>query len=172
MNDKVQQYTGKPEHAGLLAARAELLHAQDQYAESIAEYRRALKEGPNDFAANNVAMLIALYSPKDVDEAIRLITRVIDLRGPVSTYLDTRAVCYIVKGGEATEKAVEDLKMARLQQARAVYSYHLAWAYELQQKRPERDKMLDEAKRIGLDIHDLHPLEREIYHKLYGPNAK
>ena len=68
LNDKVQQYTGKPEHAGLLAAHAELLHAQDQYAESIAEYHRALKEGPNDFAANNVAMLIALYSPKDVDE--------------------------------------------------------------------------------------------------------
>jgi tetratricopeptide (TPR) repeat protein len=172
LDDKIKQYAGKQELAGLLGARAELLDAQEKYPEAIAEYRRSIKEGPSDSAVNNLAMLLALYEPKKVDEAIRLITNVIDIRGPVPTYLDTRAVAYIVQGGNDTEKAVQDLKMAHLQHARAVYAYHLAWAYDLQFKRTDKEKLLEEARRIGIEVDDVHPLERGSYRKLFGPDAK
>jgi tetratricopeptide (TPR) repeat protein len=150
-----------------------LLDAQENYKEAIAEYRRSIAEGPSDFAVNNLAMLLALTEPVRVDEAIQMMTKVIDIRGPVTTYLDTRAVAYIVKGGEEnTEKAVQDLTMARLQNPRAVYAYHLAWAYDLQQKRNQRDSLLDEAMKIGIEPEDLHPRERDKYRELFSRYAK
>jgi tetratricopeptide (TPR) repeat protein len=173
LDEKISNAGSKPELAGLLCARAELLDAQGKYAESIVEYRRSLEAAPSDKALNNLSMLLALYEPKKADEAIRLMTGLIDLRGPAPMLLDTRAVAYIVKGGEQdSEKAVQDLKMARLQHARSVYAYHLAWAYDLQLKRGERDKLLEEAAKIGINIVDVHPLEHEKYRKLFGPDAK
>jgi tetratricopeptide (TPR) repeat protein len=172
LDDKIKNYAGKPEYAGLLAARADLYDAQEKWPEAIAEYRRSLKEGPSDSAVNNLAMLLALYEPKKADEAVRLISALIDVRGPVPTYLDTRAVAYIVQGGNEIDKAVEDLKMARLQHPRALYAYHLAWAYDLQLKRGDKEKLLEEAQRIGIEIDDVHQLEREKFRKLFGPEAK
>ena len=172
LDEKIKLYAGKPELGGLLGARAELLDAQEKYKESIEEYRRAIQAGAGDTAKNNLAMLLALTEPSKVDEAIKIMTELIGIRGPVPTYLDTRAVAYIVKGGEATEKAVEDLKLARIQHARAVFAYHLAWAYDLQLKRGDRDRMLEEAQKIGLTADDLHPRERDKYYKLFGPISK
>jgi tetratricopeptide (TPR) repeat protein len=174
INDKIARSTNKAEHGGLLAARAELFDAQGKYAEAIAEYRKAIQEAPSENAVNNLAMLLALYKPtrSDLDEAIELITRIIDVRGPQPTLLDTRAVAYIVKGGDATEKAVDDLKMALLQHSRAVYAYHLAWAYDLKQKRIDREKALEEARSIGIQLDDLHPLEQATYRRLCGPDLK
>ncbi|HEV3386447.1 MAG TPA: hypothetical protein VG097_16610, partial [Gemmata sp.] len=173
LDEKIAKYAGKPELAGLLGARAELYDAQEKYKDAIAEYRRSIREGPSEQCINNLAMLLSLTEPGQVDEAIQLITKVIDIRGPVPTYLDTRAVAYIVKGGEEnTEKAVQDLTMAQLQHFRAVYAYHLAWAYDLQQKRGNRDRMLDEARKIGIEPTDLHPRERDKYRELFDRYAK
>lgn len=172
LDDKIKKYAGKPEFVGLLAAHAELLDAQEKYPEAIAEYRRSIKEGAGDIAVNNLAMLLALYEPSKAPEAIKLMTDIINVRGPVPTYLDTRAVAYIVQGGNDTEKAVQDLKMARLQHARAVYAYHLAWAYELQLKRNDKEKLLEEARINGIDIDDVHPLERRTYRLLFEPNSR
>jgi tetratricopeptide (TPR) repeat protein len=173
LDDKIAKHAGKPELAGLLGARAELYDAQENYKEAIAEYRRSIKEGPSDLTVNNLVMLLTLTEPGQVDEAIQLITKVIEIRGPVPTYLDTRAVAYIVKGGEEnTERAVQDLTMAQLQQFRAVYAYHLAWAYDLQQKRGHRDRLLDEARKIGIEAEDLHPRERDKFRDLFARYAK
>ncbi len=64
LDDKIAKSAGKPEFAGLLAARAEFHDAQENYKEAIAEYRLSLKEGPTDFAMNNLAMLLAAHRAK------------------------------------------------------------------------------------------------------------
>jgi tetratricopeptide (TPR) repeat protein len=153
----------KADLPGLLCSRGELFDAQGKYKEAIAEYRRALAVGPSETATNNLAMLLALYEapsePGKADEAINMMSDLIAKRGPAPTFLDTRAVAYIIKGGDDTSKAIQDLEMALLQRTRAVYLFHLAWAYDLQGKRLERDRRLDEAKKVGLSRDDVHQLE-------------
>lgn len=172
LDRRISEAAGKPELAGLIGSRGDLLAAQGKYKEAIAEYRRALAAGKSEKTVNNLAMLLALYEPARVDEAIRMMSDLIAVQGPVPMYLDTRAVAYIVKGGDDTAKAVEDLELALLQRASPVYFYHLAWAYDLQLKRVERQRRLDEARRLGLSSADLHPLELETYRRLVGPDAK
>jgi tetratricopeptide (TPR) repeat protein len=167
LDQKIAAYAGKPELPGLLVARGELYDAQGKYKEAIAEYRRALTAGPSETATNNLAMLLALYEapsePGKADEAINMMSKLIDIRGPAPTFLDTRAVAYIIKGGDDTAKAIQDLDMALLQRTRSVYLFHLAWAYDLQGKRLERARRLDEAKKVGLSRDDVHPLEWDKY---------
>lgn len=172
LEKRIAEAAGKPEQASLIGSRGDLLGAQSKYKEAIAEYRRALAVGQSDKTVNNLAMLLALFEPARVDEAIRMMSDLIAVHGPVPMYLDTRAVAYIVKGGDYTAKAVEDLEMALLQRASPVYFYHLAWAFDLQLKRVERQRRIEEALRLGLTLSDLHPLERETYHRLLGPDAK
>ena len=101
INVKLRQYEGKPELPALVAARAELLDAQEKYDAAIAEYRRAIEiDAPDnsDLVKNNLATLIALHRPADVDSAITMMTALIGVRGPAPAFLDTRAVAYLVKG--------------------------------------------------------------------------
>jgi tetratricopeptide (TPR) repeat protein len=170
MDQKIMTSTSKTELAGLIGARALLYDAQGQYDKSIAEYRRALSHGPDEKSTNNLAVLIALHEPSHVDEAIAMMTDLINLRGPVPTYLDSRALAYIIKGGEEqANKAIQDLEMALMQHARPVYMFHLAWAYELlQTRRADRDRKLDEARKIGISPDDVHPLERDRFQQLFS----
>ena len=49
-----------------------------------------------------------------------------------------------------------------------MYLFHLAWAYDLSpNKRALREKTLEEAKKLGLTIEDLHPLEARKFNELY-----
>jgi cellulose synthase operon protein C len=176
LDARITEYSGKAELGGLLGAKGELYDAQGKYKEAIEEYRRALRVGQSETVTNNLAMLLALYeAPKEpgkADEAIQMMTKLIDIRGPAPTFLDTRAVAYIIKGGDDTAKAVKDLEMALLQRVRPAYLFHLAWAYDLQGKRLDREKRLEEAVKVGLTPDDVHPLEREAYQRFLGPIPK
>jgi tetratricopeptide (TPR) repeat protein len=149
-----------------------LLAAQEKYPEAIEQYRAAVRLGKSDSAVNNLAMLLALHDPKKADEAIRLMDELIGVRGPYPSFLDTRAVAYIVKGGDDVAKAVRDLEMALLQRYSPAYLFHLAVAYDLQGKRLERDRRIDEARKVGVTAGDAHPLELRKYRELFGPDAK
>lgn len=177
LDGKIQAYQGKPELPGLLGAKAVLYDAQGQYKEAIEEYRRAVKqwngEPGGDGTVNNLAMLLALSKePALVDEAIRMMSDLIAIRGPAPTFLDTRAVAYLVKGGDDADKARQDLEMALLQRVRPAYLFHIAWALDLQGKRNEAEKKLDEARKLDLSPDDVHPLELQKYTQLVGPIRK
>ena len=154
----------------LVAARAELLDAQEKYGEAIDEYKKALASGANDLSdavTNNLAVLISLYRPEEVETAIKLMTELIGVRGPAPVFLDTRAVAYVV--GSRAELAVQDLELAIAQQRKPLYVFHLAWAYELvPEKRPLSGKALDEAKQLGMSSELLHPLELKKFGNRYG----
>jgi len=172
LDDKVRVTTHKPELALLLESKAVLLDAQGKYDEAIAEYRRALSVVRTDSAVNNLAMILALHRPEKADEAISLMDDLISLRGPAPSFLDTRAVACIVKGGDALDQAVRDLHMALLQRYKPVYLFHLGLAYNLQGKRRDSVKHLEEARQLGITLNDVHPLERKRYLELLGPDRK
>jgi tetratricopeptide (TPR) repeat protein len=160
--------TGKPElEAALTGAKAELLDAQGQYAESIKEYERSLAKGKSDLVVNNLCMLLAIHSPERAEEAVKMMTDLIAIRGPVPSYLDTRAVAYLVSSRPA--EATKDLRMALVQYDRAAYRFHLAWALDLDgdvKRRVQAEDELKAAKRLGLTAVDLHPIELKRYAEL------
>ncbi len=159
---------GTPElEADLIGARAELLDAQGKSAESIAEYERALARGKSDLVVNNLCMLLALHDQKRAEEAVKMMSELIAIRGPDPRFLDTRAVAYLVSSRPA--EAVKDLKMALVQYERASYRFHLAWAIDLDAVEGKRIFAADHlkiAKAAGLGADDLHPLEFKRYAEL------
>jgi tetratricopeptide (TPR) repeat protein len=179
LDGKLEQHKGKPEYGLLVGARAELLDARGRFDEAIAEYRRAIlltPDGRTSIAVNNLCMLIALREPGRVGEAIELMNHLIGVRGPGPSFLDTRAVCYLVAGGTyrdvaknktGPELALADLELALVQKQGAVYRFHKAWAYHLLGKQAERDIALSEAKAGKLTPGQLHPLERDKVRELY-----
>jgi len=175
---KLQKPADTYESVALHKSRAELFDGIGEYDRAISEYEQALllarpakAETLRDFdpalIANNLAMLVALYRPQDVDKSIKWMDEVIAIRGPAPVFLDTRAVAYLVKGGK-TDEAARDLNLALIQQRRAVYLFHLAWAYDLNpDKRALRDQTLEEARKLGITPEDLHPMEARKFNELF-----
>jgi tetratricopeptide (TPR) repeat protein len=155
--------------AGLIGARAELLDAQGKYDESIKEYERSIARGKSDLVVNNLCMLLALRAPARADEAVKMMTDLIAIRGPAPSYLDTRAVAYLVSS--RPEAAIKDLQLALVQYERAAYRFHLAWAIDLNSEPGKRVYAADElqrAKGLGLTVDHLHPIELKRYAELFA----
>ncbi len=153
--------------AALIGAKAEILDAQGKYAEAIKEYERAIAKHKSDMVVNNLCMLLALSQPKRADDAVKMMSELIAIRGPVPAFLDTRAVAYLVSSRPM--EAIKDLEMALVQFDRATYRFHLAWAIDLNALETKRVFAVDElkkAKQMGLSADDLHPLELETYQSL------
>jgi tetratricopeptide (TPR) repeat protein len=166
---------GNPEvEGGLIGARAELYDAQAQgdeklYDKAIKEYERAMAKHKSDRVVNNLCMLMVLKDGKNTDEAIKLMTELIGVRGPQPGFLDTRAVAYILSG--RGKEAIQDLKIAQVQSERAVYHYHMGWALDLDREYAKSISMLpvkelERAKELGITAADLHPLEKARYTEL------
>ncbi len=154
--------------AALVGARAELHDARGEYGEAIKEYERSVAlfarvvrpRDRNDVTVNNLCMLLALHEPKRANDAVKMMSDLIAIHGPVPSFLDTRAVAYLVSSRPAA--AIKDLEMALIQFDRAAYHFHLAWAYDqdpLEAKRVLAAGELQKAKRMGLTGDDLHPIE-------------
>ncbi|HEX4609134.1 MAG TPA: hypothetical protein VH092_13090, partial [Urbifossiella sp.] len=180
LDAKAKLSTHPLEQLVLLGCKAELLDAQRRYDQAIETYEtviaRAKGLSPADLKRysgnnnkNNLAMLLALHRPAQADRAVEMMSEVIAVHGPAPAYLDTRAVAYLVKGGRTAE-AVEDLKLALIQQHRPAYLFHLGWAYDLDPvNRTRREPPLAEAKQMGITADDLHPLEARKFAELYLP---
>ncbi|AMV23476.1 tetratricopeptide repeat protein [Gemmata sp. SH-PL17] len=161
--------------ASLIGAKAELFDARGEYANAIKEYERAVAtfarvagpKGSNDMVVNNLCMLLALYQPARANDAVKMMTDLIAIRGPVPSFLDTRAVAYLVSS--RPEGAIKDLEMALVQFDRPTYHFHLAWAYDLNELEANRALAVGElrkARDAGLTADALHPIELDKYRAL------
>src|SRR4029078_2623677 len=93
-------------------------------------------------------------------EALTLINRAIDLVGPQGELLDTRAVVHLAM--KRTELATQDFVEAiRETPTTSRYLFHLAQAHRLANNPDAARTALQQAKTSGLDLKDLHPLERQ-----------
>ena len=146
----------------LVIALAEVRRVQERFDEVEVLYGEILAESartqtPMVTVMNNLAELLALRRHR-LDEALGMINTAIEKAGPVSNLLDTRASVFLALN--QPDKALEDMKAVVADEPKANYYFHLAQAYygvgDIQAARDA----IRRAREIGLEIGQLHPLER------------
>jgi tetratricopeptide (TPR) repeat protein len=161
LNDAIN---GNPSKTAFILYLADVKNNRERFSEAAALYTRALQmEGNNVIALNNLAWLFTKGLGGNND-ALRLVNHAIDVAGPLSTLLDTRAAIYIAM--DKLDDAVKDLERAIDATPSKDTYFHLAHASLLRGKRDSATTALQEAKKLGLKEEDVHPLERETYRKL------
>ncbi len=119
-----------PESARRMVFDAETLEVQEKFDEAVAAYNKILdRDDVPEFvratALNNLAFLLAMKK-QDLDQALEGVNEAIEIIGPISDILDTRALVYSHRGDYAA--AVKDLQLAVKMGATASKYFHLAAA--------------------------------------------
>jgi len=148
----------------LLEVMAQAYASQERYGEAEAFYREVIKKNSGAYRAmNNLAVLLALQGTK-LQDALGLITRAIELAGPVASMLDSRATVYLAL--EQPGKALGDLEKAIADGATPVRRFHQARAYQQNGQQQEAVEAIKKAQQLGLKAPMLEPLERPAYQEL------
>ena len=159
-----------PKSLNLQLQQAELYDIQGRTSEVISAYRQMLASKDLDarqraVVHNNLAFVLAMNGgSEEVAEGLRLINESIDVLGPSSDLLDTRAVCFLAQGN--TKRALEDLQSALIESPSPVKYIHLATAELKSGDKAAAAKSLEKARALKLDINTLSSKERENYEKL------
>jgi tetratricopeptide (TPR) repeat protein len=153
-----------PKAPPLLLALAEVQDLQGRSTQAIRSYRQVLAgEAGNVLALNNLAWLLARQGGQ-ADQALALINKAIELRGPTPQLLDTRAVVHLASGH--SRLAVHDLIPATAAEPSASRYFHLAQAYWLCGQGRDAEQALRKARAANLTAQHLHPSERTAYQQL------
>ena len=161
LQDAMEADAASPELAYHAASAA---HLAGQYAEAENFYRRVVQLAPEStMAINELSLLLVLHRGKP-GEATRLIDRAIEISGPLSFLLDTRAVAYISAG--EVDKAIEDLERAVSDGATADHYFHLAQAHVLTDHPAAARIAWNKSLMLGLHVESIHPLERRLFSEL------
>lgn len=128
-------------------------------------YRRAIQINDSDgIASNNLAWLLALRGGRG-REALALINKAINARGPLPEFLDTRGMIFIELG--EGRRAVTDLEGALRTSPTPPKFFHLAQAYLGVHEKEKARRTLEAGKVRGLPT-GLHVLEIAEYKKITG----
>jgi tetratricopeptide (TPR) repeat protein len=157
-------WQAEPKSAAIALQLADLLALRSQFGEAEAIYRQVVSQHPhNILAQNNLAWLLAL-KPGNEEEGLGHINQAIDLAGPLSYLLDTRAVVYLSLG--RADPAIADLKHALADSPSAFRYFHLARAYRLAGNPEAAAQAFRDAASNGLELDQLHPAERLVYREM------
>lgn len=151
----------KPREATLVALLvADIMSWRGDFKSSIEKYREVLqREKDNVVALNNLAFVLALSST-NLDEAMRLISRAMEIGGPMDALYDTRGYIQLVSGN--AEAASADFEKSIVENENAERRFHAAVAYAQLKKLDAAKKSLTRADEIGLILQDMHPVERQM----------
>lgn len=144
---------------------ADLRDRQGLYSQAETAYRWIVGHSDhNVMAFNNLAWLLAIQKKEGIT-ALEMINKAIDLAGPQSELLDTRAVVYLSLN--QPKKALSDLQEAVIgaKEDASMY-FHLAQAELALKNYSEARKTMSEALSAGLTKSSLHPLELPEYQSL------
>ena len=148
----------------LLGALADSALRQQHYPAAEAIYREILEKDPNNVTAlNNLGILLA-FEGKRMEEAMKLVSRAIEVAGPVPDVLDSRATVYIAL--ENPDKALADLDDAIADEATPLRLFRRARALLLADRKDEAAAALKGAEDKNLKREMLDPPERPYYDKL------
>jgi Tfp pilus assembly protein PilF len=148
----------------LAALRAELeFHAQ-HYGEAIAAYRQVLHIEPNHPVALNMLAWLLAVKEGQAGEALPLIQRAIELLGPRSDLLDTRALVYSALN-QPSAAAADLEEVVRMDPSATVY-FHVALIHHRVSDRAQAQTAFRKAQELGLCASAVHPLERPAFHRL------
>ncbi len=155
----------------VLIARASLRDVQGQYEEAASIYRQVLAEdrlqGANKAAMlNNLAYLLALGAADEQspNESVSLIREAVDILGPISDILDTRAVIWIGRG--EYQAAVDDMELAVTDKPTASKYFHKALAHMGLKQNSDALAAWERAEGLGLARDSVGRLEEQRYDKL------
>jgi Flp pilus assembly protein TadD len=142
------------------------LYRKSRFDEAEAIFRRAVVNNPHEAEAlNSLAWELAMREPGNVDEALQLINRAIEIRGSVPTLVDTRGVVFI--RAKLFDRALQDLRVARAgEPTNPSYAFHLAWALLGGGNTEEARKEFREAERLGVEAKVNDPLSRKVLDKM------
>lgn len=151
-----------------LFLQADLADSRGEFDQAEALYRKILDQpGLSDAesitAMNNLSFLVAVRKEKG-QEALELIQRAIDLAGPMSELLDTRAMAYLSVG--ESQKAIADLNEAIAVDPNGLKYFHLALAHQQANDTEAATKAFEESKRLGLKDQEISPIEQPSYRQL------
>jgi tetratricopeptide (TPR) repeat protein len=157
-------WQAEPKSAPIALQLADLLTLRSQFAEAEAIYRQIISQHPhNILALNNLAWLLAL-KPGNEEEGLDPINQAIDLAGPLSYLLDTRALVNLsLNRGEA---AIADLEHALADSPSGFRYFHLARAYRLVGNAEAAAQAFGKAVENKLELEQLHPVERVVYREM------
>lgn len=152
-------------------AEASLRDIEGRYEDAAAIYRKLLKNsdltGGNKAAVlNNLAYMIALGAaePQSPNEADMLLQEAIDILGPRSDILDTRATIWIGRG--EFQAAVDDMELAVTDGPTASKYFHKAQAHMGLGQKTQALAAWEKAEDLGLTRESLGRLEADQYDKL------
>jgi len=149
----------------MLLLLAELKNRQERYDESENLYREVLKNNAGHAVAmNNLAVLLALQG-KNLEEAISLINKAIEIAGPLGAMLDSRASVYIALG--KSEEALKDIDAALVDAETPVRLFHKAQAFLVAGQEDAARNVFDKALKKNLTPEMLQPLERPVFERLH-----
>ena len=156
----------RPDAVVLASKLGTLWIRQGRFDEAEALLRRLLAGNPDNVdALNSLAWLLAMRDPGKAGDALALINHAIEIQGPESLLLDTRAIVRIRSG--QPDEAVRDLREAqKLDPRNPDPAVHLAWAHQLRGELEEAKRVFRQAGELGWRLAKSDPLERGHMEKL------
>ena len=157
----------QPKSASIALQLADLLEIRNQFGEAEELYRQIVRENSRYIMAlNKLAWLLAL-KPAKGEQALGHINRAIEIGGPLPYLLDTRALVYLTL--DQSSPAIADLEQALVESptsANGFRYFHLARAYRLAGKSEAAAQAFRKAAESGLELDQLHPVERVAYRQM------
>ncbi|OAI45253.1 hypothetical protein AYO44_12965 [Planctomycetaceae bacterium SCGC AG-212-F19] len=162
---QLQKALGKnPNSTALRCCLADFCDFLERFDLAETFYREVVRQDPRHvLALNNLAWLAALKNQKPA-EGLEMINRALATAGPLPSLLDTRAVVHMTNN--APREAIADLRSALAAGPTATRHWHLAWAYHAAGMRADAVAQLKRSKDAGLNIAEVHPLERSLARKV------
>ena len=159
----VEKYRRAPLMLSLLA---DVNIQQARYQEAERLYQEVLSRDKSNYVAmNNLALLLALQN-KEPEKARQLLERAMEIAGPLPAILDSRGLIRLAMG--ELQEALADFDAAIREEAKPARYFHRFQACSrLGQDKAAADA-LREARKRGLKLEQLHPLEREECRRLLG----
>lgn len=159
-----------PDSITLLSMQADMYDLQKRYDDSANVYRKLLDRKDlvgtgRAIVINNLAFLVALAEKStatDID-TLKLVSEAIDILGPSSDILDTRAVVYMSRG--QYKEAIADLELAVTDNATASKYFHLAQAHLGAKESRAAVEAWEKAEGLGLTRESLNRMEYDRYEK-------
>jgi len=143
----------------MLALTAELYEVQGRYPDAVRAYRKCLDSEPrNALVLNNLAFLMA-NTENRLDEALAMVNTAIEVAGPRSELLDTRAAIYLKRN--QPDLAIKDSLQAVSQDGKPAAYCRLALGYLAVKNRVAAEEAFRKASGSGgIKSEDFHPLDK------------
>jgi tetratricopeptide (TPR) repeat protein len=159
----VDAQKGKPS-TSLLMVLATLYEQQKQYDKAVAAYHEALVKEPKNYKVLNNIGVDLLLGGGDLNEALAMVNRALEITGQMAAVLDSRAMIYVERQDYAN--ALNDLNAAVKDEGSAEQYLHLAWVLSLTGRNDDASAAFKAARSKGLDPKLLNAKELRAYDRL------